>query len=593
MSSNGGNGGPGKVPDPAYDLLEQRITYLELLKAFHEEILKVIRIYSSSDQFTSERCLQEIVNFIQKKFDIHMVDVCLLDELSNELVLYVCAGPEALNMHVKSFRVRVGDGVTGDCAKTGEPVIVNDVSKDSRFIRGPLIKTESEVVVPVKMNGRVVGVLDLQDVAKNRFTHDFAQILEQIAFQIGFVLENKKLHDDLRDYNRQLEHKVELQVGELKRSEERYRNIVESAADPMFTTDLSGRLTWANKATFAACGYDRNEMRDMNLIRIIKKGHMHTVYTALREAAEARDTRGAQLELVTRRGDERVVEFSCIAIRESGRINGAEFTLRDVTDRIVIEKLKKNYMKSLEEAVVERTREIKDTQRAAVLAMANLAESIDDDTGGHIQRIQYYSRVLAEEMRKIPKYREICTDEYIEMVTDLSPLHDLGKVGIRDAILQKPDRLTDEEFEIMKEHSEIGARALRMAGEMIHREGLFSIAEMIARYHHEKWDGTGYPSVEINGENRPLKGEEIPLCARLVALADVYDALTSKRPYKMPFPHEKARDMIVAQSGKHFDPDTVQAFLRREQDFVKIRTQFPDTAMPEGKPFVLPARDRQ
>jgi putative two-component system response regulator len=115
---------------------------------------------------------------------------------------------------------------------------------------------------------------------------------------------------------------------------------------------------------------------------------------------------------------------------------------------------------------------------------------------------------------------------------------------------------------------------------------------MIARFHHEKWDGSGYPAVEINGETRPLRGEEIPLCARIVALADVYDALTSKRPYKMPFPHDKARDMIVAQAGKHFDPEVVQAFVRREQDFVGIRNQFPDTHIPEGRPFELPERDR-
>jgi len=583
--------GKERRDDAAYELLEERISYLELLKAFHEEILKVIRIYSSSEQFTSERCLQEIVNFIRKKFDTYLAGILLLDELSNELVLYVCAG-EDMNTHVKNFRLSVGEGICGDCARSGEVQIVNDVSRDARFVRGPLPKTRAELVVPIKIKGRVMGVLDIQDQETNRFTRDFAAVMEQISFDIGFLLENKKLHDDLREYSRQLEHKVETQVAELKRSEERYRNIVESAADPIFTTDVDGRVTWANRATLSMLGHERQDLEGMSMIRLIKKGHMHTVYTALREAVDSRDTRGAQMEVVTRRGEERIVEFSCIPIRENGRVAGAEFMLRDITDKIVIEKLKKNYMKSLEEAVVQRTAEIKDTQRAAVLALANLAESIDDDTGGHIQRIQHYAKVLVEELRRLPKYKDMITDEYIEMVTDLSPLHDLGKVGIRDAILQKPDRLTEDEFEIMKTHSEIGARALRMAGEMIHREGLFSIAEMIARYHHEKWDGNGYPAVEINGEHRPLRGEEIPLCARVVALADVYDALTSKRPYKMPFPHEKVREMIIQQAGKHFDPEVVAAFQRREQEFVKIRLQFPDTIVPEGKPFVLPERDR-
>ncbi|MBI2933398.1 MAG: PAS domain S-box protein [Planctomycetes bacterium] len=591
MSANGDE----LARNPSFDALEQRLRYLELLKAFHEEMLKVIRIYSSSEHFTSERCLQEIVNFIQKKFATYLVSVLLVDELSNELVLYVCAGEEMMNPLVRNFRLRVGEGVCGGSAQTGAPAIVNDVTTEPRFIRGPLPKTQSELVVPIKIKGRVIGVLDLQDQERSRFTHDFAQVMEQVSFDLAFLLENKKLHDDLREYSRQLEQKVETQVTQLKRSEERYRNIVEGAADPIFTVDLEGRFTWANRATFAMCAYEARELESANITKLLKKGHAHTIYKALREAAEGRDTCKKQVEVITRRGDPRIVEFSCIPIRENGSIAGAEFLLRDITEKVYIEKARSSYIKTLDEAVKQQTKDIKDTQRAAILAMANLAESIDNDTGGHINRIQHYARVLAEEMRKLSKYKGTSVDreEYVELVTDLSPLHDLGKVGIRDYILQKPDRLTEEEFETMKEHSEIGARALRMAGESVKRDGLFSIAEMIARHHHQKWDGTGYPVVETaTGESRPLRGDEIPLCARLVALADVYDALTSKRPYKMPFPHEKAREMIAAQSGKHFDPDVVQAFLRREQEFVRIRSMFPDTQIPEGKPFVLPARDR-
>jgi PAS domain S-box-containing protein len=386
--------------------------------------------------------------------------------------------------------------------------------------------------------------------------------------------------------------RADTRARETAKSEERYRAIVENAADAIFMTDPEGRLTWANRATCGALGYLRQELQGMNLNRIVKKGHMHKMFTALRDALDGREVKPFQLEIMTKSGEERTVEFACMGIRENGRGTAMEATLRDITDRVVIDKLKKNYMKSLEEAVVERTTEIKETQRAAILAIANLAESIDDDTGGHLQRIRHYCKVLADELRADSKYKDSITEEYSEMIFDLSPLHDLGKVGIRDYILQKPDKLTSEEFETMKDHAEIGARALRMAGEMIHRESIFSIGEMIARFHHEKWDGSGYPSVEINGENRPLRGEEIPLCARIVALADVYDALTSKRPYKMAFPHDKARDMILVQAGKHFDPEVVQAFVRREQEFVGIRSQFPDTHIPEGRPFELPARDR-
>lgn len=573
--------------------LRERIRQLEALNSFHEEILKVIRIYSSSESFTAERCLQEVVNFLHKKFDIYLASILLLDDISKELILYVCAGDEALKPIVKTFRIRVGEGLTGEAARTGETITSHDVDADARYIRGPLVRTKSEIVIPIKSKNRIIGVLNLEDINKGRFTRDLASILEHVAMNIGFLLENKKLVDDLKSYSEQLEKKVEEKVTELARSEERYRAIVDNAGYPIFTTDVHGNITWSNRALAALTGHEPGEIIGLNLVRLIRKGHVHTMFTTLREVADGKEARGQQIEITTRKGEERTVEMTCLAIREDGTVTGVEFTLRDITDRMVIEKLRKNYMKSLEDAVKEQTSEIKDTQRAAILAIANLAESIDDDTGGHIQRIQLYTRIVAEELRKLTKYKDEITEEYVELIHDLSPLHDLGKVGIRDYILQKTDKLTEEEFERMKDHTVIGARALAMAGAMIHRESIFALGEMIAHHHHQKWDGSGYPSVKHpDGEIRSLRGEEIPLCARIVALADVYDALTSKRPYKMPFPHETTREMIVSQSGRHFDPEVVQAFLRREEDFVKVRNMFPDNISTQGKPFELPARDR-
>jgi PAS domain S-box-containing protein len=578
--------------DASQEVLEERIGQLEKMKSFQDELVRIVRAFTSNEAFTSERCLQEIVGFIAGKLDFYEVAVLLVDEISRELVLFVSGGAEPPSSELKSFRVPLGSGITGHCALTGETCVANDVSRDARYIRGPFEKTQSEMCVPIRIKQRIVGVLDLQDCRRDRFRKDFTQVMEDLSLSLGFVLETKQLHEDLKRYNEQLEKTVEEKIRELKHSEERYRAIVENAADPIFMTDPQGHFTWVNRAACNHLGYLRNEMIGLNLSRVVKKGHMHKLYLALRDCLEGREVKPIQIEVMTKICEERTVEFACSGVRENGRATGVEATLRDITDRVVIDKLKKNYMKSLEEAVVERTSEIKETQRAAILAIANLAESIDDDTGGHLQRIRSYSKVLADELRQHSRYKDSITEEYSEMIYDLSPLHDLGKVGIRDYILQKPDKLTSEEFEKMKDHAEIGARALRMAGEMIHRESIFSIGEMIARFHHEKWDGSGYPAVEINGETRPLRGEEIPLCARIVALADVYDALTSKRPYKMPFPHERAREMIVSQGGKHFDPEVVEAFLSREQEFVSIRAQFPDTHIPEGRPFELPARDR-
>jgi PAS domain S-box-containing protein len=567
-------------------------TSREELRSFQADLLRVVRTFTSTEAFTSERCLLETVSFISQRLDLTEVAILLVDEGTRELVVHVSGGAGGPSPQVQNFRVPLGSGLTGHSARTGETVVANDVARDARFIRGPFERTQSEMCVPLRIKQRVVGVLDLQDRRRDRFQREFVQIMEDLSLNLGFVLETRQLHEELLRSNEELERKVEDKVRELRHSEERYRAIVENAADPIFMTDAEGHFTWVNRATCTTLGYLRNDLVGLNLSRVVKKGYMHKLYLSLRECLEGREVKPIQIEVLTKTGEERTVEFAPTGVRENGRATGVEASLRDITDRVVIDKLKKNYMKSLEEAVVERTSEIKETQRAAILAIANLAESIDDDTGGHLQRIRSYCKVLADELREHSRYKDSITEEYSEMIYDLSPLHDLGKVGIRDYILQKPDKLTSEEFEKMKDHAEIGARALRMAGEMIHRESIFSIGEMIARFHHEKWDGSGYPAVEINGEVRPLRGEEIPLCARIVALADVYDALTSKRPYKMPFPHERAREMIIAQSAKHFDPEVVEAFLRREQDFIKTRAQFPDTHIPEGRPFELPERDR-
>jgi putative two-component system response regulator len=248
--------------------------------------------------------------------------------------------------------------------------------------------------------------------------------------------------------------------------------------------------------------------------------------------------------------------------------------LRDITSQRLQEEYRKYYIKKLEEEVAARTAEIKETQRAAILAIANLAESIEPDITGHLERIRNYAKILAEELSKSSRYHSQIDQEYIELIYDLSPLHDLGKVGIRDDILLKPGKLSEFEFEVMKGHTQIGAQALKKAGLMVHRRSVFSIAEMIANFHHERWDGTGYPKVYIDGVLRPLKGEEIPLCARIVAVADVYDALTSRRPYRGALSHESAKDQIIKESGKYFDPEIVQAFLRREEDFLRIKETF-------------------
>ena len=217
----------------------------------------------------------------------------------------------------------------------------------------------------------------------------------------------------------------------------------------------------------------------------------------------------------------------------------------------------------LEQTVADRAQDIVDTRDVAVFALAQLAESRDPETGQHLERIRAYCRILAEQLRKEGPYTGLIDEQFVEDIYRSSPLHDIGKVGIPDAILLKPDRLSEREFAILKRHTVIGAGALERAAAHSGCGGFLQMAADIARYHHERFDGTGYPA--------GLRGFEIPLAARIVALADVYDALTSVRVYKSAYDPEVAQLMIEQQSGKHFDPAVVEAFQARAHEFMELQ----------------------
>ncbi len=212
--------------------------------------------------------------------------------------------------------------------------------------------------------------------------------------------------------------------------------------------------------------------------------------------------------------------------------------------------------------VAERILQL-ETREALIFAMAKLAESRDPETGQHLERVQRYSMVLCHELAIDSPYSDRITQDFIRLIFQTSPLHDIGKVGIPDAVLQKPGKLTAAEFEVMKQHTEIGANAIRATLAHSPSAKFLQMALEIALSHHEKFDGTGYP--------HGLTGEAIPLSGRVIALVDVYDALTTKRVYKPAFSHLKAREIIIDGRGKHFDPIIVDAFLRVEVEFDAIR----------------------
>jgi len=223
----------------------------------------------------------------------------------------------------------------------------------------------------------------------------------------------------------------------------------------------------------------------------------------------------------------------------------------------------------LEAEVGRRTAEVMAVQDVTIYTLASLAETRDNETGNHIRRTQNYVRVLAGYLQRQPRFAAALGDATINSLFKSAPLHDVGKVGIPDNILLKPGPLTPEEFEIIKTHTTLGRDAIEQAERQLGVPVEFlRLAKEIAYSHQEKWDGTGYP--------QGLAGEEIPLAARLMAVADVYDALISRRVYKPPMPHDEAVAIILKGSGTHFDPAVVEAFAACAAQFHAISLTYSD-----------------
>lgn len=217
------------------------------------------------------------------------------------------------------------------------------------------------------------------------------------------------------------------------------------------------------------------------------------------------------------------------------------------------------YSHNLELLVQEQVKEISAAQMATILALAKLAETRDDNTGKHIERVQVFCELLGTHLSKQPGFDSVIDKAYIERLFYAGALHDIGKVGIPDSVLLKEGKLTEEEFELVKKHTLIGARTLEADIRTYSRNPFINMGILVAKYHHERWDGKGYPC--------GLKGDEIPLPARIMAVADVYDALVSERCYKKAFSHEESCKIILEGSGTQFDPTVVEAFLSHADEF--------------------------
>ncbi len=346
----------------------------------------------------------------------------------------------------------------------------------------------------------------------------------------------------------------ELLKAQLEVSQTNYSRLFENFTSSIVIVDEIGQIVNMNSAAESLYDYSRVDVLGEDYDKYFSIGPGRPSIVELIELT--RTNGGKYIEIgvprTKKNGEQLYTYVSYYMVDLSGEGMFALFVLeKDLTTRINLEK-------QLEDSVYQ----IKETQAAAIMGFAKLTEFRDHCTGEHLDRIKVYTRLLATELKKLPEYSSYITDDYIEDLSMSSILHDIGKVGIEDSILLKAGKLSEDEFEVMKNHSIMGGHALSVIDDDVGHKSFLTIGKEVASFHHEKWNGKGYPE--------GLKGRDIPLSARIVALADVYDALISERPYKHAFSHADAVKMIVEERGEHFDPDIVDAFIGCCDEFKKI-----------------------
>lgn len=337
-------------------------------------------------------------------------------------------------------------------------------------------------------------------------------------------------------------------------SERNYLMLLGSILSAMIIVDPLGNILNWNYAAEKLYGYTWEEVVGRNFDDIIRPDKKHRSIEAIIKLVDENNGRYMETDIPRQCKDTTIrftfASYSALTNSE-GETIAYSIMEKDLTERV-----------KLERKLAESFDQLKQTQSAAILGFARLTEYRDKNTGKHLERIREYTRVVATALAELPQYRNYISDEYIEDLCLSSILHDVGKVGIEDSILTKPGKLDPNEFKRIKDHTKFGGDALSEADSHITKESFLTIGKEIAYYHHEYWDGNGYP--------KGLKGKTIPLSARIVALADVYDALTSDRSYKHAMTHEEAVEIIKSESGTHFDPDIVNVFLENQEVFKRI-----------------------
>ncbi len=419
--------------------------------------------------------------------------------------------------------------------------------------------------VTVYLGSHPLDNLELGSLVNNTFFFFFiiivtaVQCFDEIRTQLKSLRANKNLqamNNELKQYTGNLEALVRQRMELLEESDLKFRDLYNNILDLVLLIDRNGFIREVNYHGAALLGLTQEDLQGKMLTQFVcPQKNDCFVLEAIARLSRGEELRSVQRQMHTKHGRIIEVELSGKRVEIPGQSEQYQLIIRDITDT-----------KAMERRVLESNQLLDTSRQTAIFGLARLAECRDDATGAHLLRIREYTRILATELINIPGLEDIVTEHFIEDLCLSSVLHDIGKVGISDAILLKPDRLTETEFETMKLHCQYGGTALSGTEKDSESLSFLQTGREIALSHHERWDGSGYP----NG----LAGTDIPLSARIIALADVYDALTSSRVYKPAYTHEYARLLIVQESGYGFDPMIVDAFLRSERKFKDTREIF-------------------
>jgi len=436
-----------------------------------------------------------------------------------------------------------------------------------------IISHRHEMIAFIKVMGYIcllyVGIqfcritIELVEPTQDYFSAGKLATASQIANQFLTIVMVFTFIISVNSVNLDKRLKRELQL-ELKDRE--LREFLDKSASIEYWQKTDGTIEYISPSILRITGYDAQDFFDNpNLFTDIihPDCFKYNLHLILQDKAKI------EYRIIDKSGHVHWVErVSNDIYDDSNGIKGWHVTIQDITEKIEFEEKLKNYNTQLERDVSEKLEEIAAAHRSSVYSLAKITESRDKLTGNHIERVQHLCRALAEQLRTVKSLEKVITPVYIDNIFYASILHDIGKVGIADSILLKPGKLTAEEYELVKTHVEIGAKALEVISASYSKNHIIDMAIDIARFHHEKWDGTGYM--------RGLSKEEIPLSARIMAIVDAYDVIRTARPYKTAKTHSDAVNTIRLDSGKHFDPLLVDVFIKSHGTFEEIYNTWMD-----------------